>query len=346
MCHPKPSLSITGMIVAIVACNVFAQRNASLPAQVNGQVRYAKGGNPADQVLVRLESFGGGIVTETTTDRTGKFRFSGLIPDQYNVTVRAPGYKEAQQHVDLRTNNTEYVLFQLEPDESPRADVSARAGSKVMSANVPPGAQSEFEKCEAALASGSGNNIGDAIPHCERAASIYPKFLEAQLRLGTAYMDLGQWDKAEAALRRALEIDPKTFIARFALGEIYLRRRKYAEAEKVLQDGLAIENRSAQAHFTLARVYWDRVAGVKEEPKWRPSLEKSYQEVNLALELDPNLAGAHLLKGNLYFKVRRAEDALREFEEYLRLDPNGQYAEQTRALVEKIKKALAEVKKP
>lgn len=75
-------------------------------------------------------------------------------------------------------------------------------------------------------------------------------------------------------------------------------------------------------------------------------MEKSYQEVNQALQFDPNLAAAHLLKGNLLFKVRRAEDALREYDEYLRLDPKGEFADQTRALADKIRKALAETKKP
>jgi tetratricopeptide (TPR) repeat protein len=159
-------------------------------------------------------------------------------------------------------------------------------------------------------------------------------------------MDLRQWENAETALNKTLETDPKAFNALFALGEVYRREKKYSEAEKVLQDGLALESRSAPAHLTLAGVYWDRAVGVKEEAKWRPSLEKSYQEVNQALQLDPNLAEAHLLRGNLYFKVRRAADALPEFEEYLRLDPNGQFAEPTRALAEKIKKALAGVKKP
>ena len=70
------------------------------------------------------------------------------------------------------------------------------------------------------------------------------------------------------------------------------------------------------------------------------------QEVNQALQFDPNLAAAHLLKGNLLFKVRRAEDALREYDEYLRLDPKGEFADQTRALADKIRKALAETKKP
>ena len=338
-------LSIAWIIIIGLACHVFAQRNASLSAQVNGQVRYARGGAPAEQVLVRLESFGGGIVTEVMTDRTGKFRFSGLVPDQYTVTARAPGYREVQEHIDLKTNNTEYVLFQLVQDSSVQKDPTTRAGSKTISASVPPAAQSEFDKAEASLATQDKSKIREGIKHLENALAVYPAFVEAQLKLATVYMDLQEWDKAEQALRKTLEIDPKAANAYFALGEVYRRQKKYAEAEEVLQQGLAIESRSAQAHLTLARVYWEKVAGVKDEAHWRPSLEKSYQEVNQSLELDVHLAAAHLLKGNLYFKVRRAEDALHEYEEYLRLEPNGQFAEPTRAQVDRIKKALAAVKK-
>src|SRR5215831_14347541 len=81
---------------------VLAQRPprvTSLPIQVNGQVRYAQGGRPAETVLVRLESFGGGIVGEVTTDRSGKFQFTGLAPELYIVSVRVAGFKEVQQQV-------------------------------------------------------------------------------------------------------------------------------------------------------------------------------------------------------------------------------------------------------
>lgn len=335
---------VVSLITALATSHAFAQRNASLPAQVNGQVRYSKGGAPADQVLVRLESFGGGVVTEMTTDRTGKFRFSGLSPAQYTVTARAAGYREMQQHIDLKTNNTEYVFFQLVADNNSKAEARPTPAG-VLNANVPPAALAEFEKAEQVLASGKREGIDEAILHLEKALSIYPKYVEAELKLGTAYMDLRQWATAEQALKKTIEIDPKTANAYFALGEVYRRQKKYEQAEKALQDGLVIETRSAQAHLTLARVYWEKVAGVKDEAHWRPSLEKSYQEVNQSLELDGNLAPAHLLKGNLYFKVRRAEDALHEYEEYLRLEPNGQFAEPTRAEVDRIKKALAAAKK-
>jgi regulator of sirC expression with transglutaminase-like and TPR domain len=83
---------------------------------------------------------------------------------------------------------------------------------------------------------------------------------------------------------------------------------------------------------------------LKEEAQWRPILEKAYSHVSQSLKLKPDLAQAHLVKGNLYLKVGRAPDAVIEFEEYLRLDPKGPFAEQTRATTEKIKKALASTK--
>jgi tetratricopeptide (TPR) repeat protein len=153
-------------------------------------------------------------------------------------------------------------------------------------------------------------------------------------------MDLADWDKAEQNLKKTLEIDPKAANAYFALGEVYLRQKKDEEAEKVLLQGLQTEDRSFQGHLALARVYWDMASRIKDEAQARAALEKSYDQVSQALKLNPDLAQAHIVKGNLLLRVRRAADAQHEFEEYLRLDPKGPFAEQARTTVEKIKKAL------
>src|SRR5262249_52340343 len=171
---------------------------------------------------------------------------------------------------------------------------------------------------------------------------IYPKFVEARLKLGTGYMDLEEWDKAEQALLATVEVDPKAFNAFFALSEIYLRENKISDAEKVLIKGLAIQDTSYLGHLNLARVYWEKAREIKDLAQARPALEKSYEEVKRALTFDPNLAGAHLLKGNLLLRVGRAGDAVNEFNEYLRLDPNGPFAGETRTLLDKIKKTTSQ----
>jgi tetratricopeptide (TPR) repeat protein len=201
-----------------------------------------------------------------------------------------------------------------------------------------------LENARAVLASGKRDSIEEGIKILESLVNRYPTFLAAHLMLGTAYMDLRQWEKAEALLKKVIEIDPKMANAYFALGEIYLQQKKYGLAEKTLQDGLVLETRSSGAHLALARVYWGKTSVLIEDATRRASLEHAYLEANQALKLDPDLADAHLLKGNLLFRARRAKDALTEFDDYLRLDPKGQFADQTRVLAERIRKALAQEK--
>jgi tetratricopeptide (TPR) repeat protein len=294
-----------------------------MTVEINGQVRFAEGGAPAENVVVRLESYdSGGSITEAFTDRLGKFRFTALPPAQYSVRVHHSGYRDSQQNVDMTTQSRGLVFLQLVRESAP---ISKIVNGSV-DANVPAEAQKEFDKGISALAAGGKEKTASAARSFEKAIAIY--------------MDLEQWDKAEQALLATLEVDARAFNALFALSEIYLRQNKLADAEKVLVRGLAVQDQSYLGHLNLARVYWEKARTVKDLAQAKPSLEKAYEEVKRALNLNPNVAGAHLLKGNLLLRVARTADALVEFDEYLRLEPNGPLANETRALVEKIRKAI------
>jgi tetratricopeptide (TPR) repeat protein len=325
---------------SLVSTLVALSAGAAAAQQIQGQVRYAESNQTAIGVLVHCDGTGG--ISDQLTDRNGKFYFR-VSPGHYNVTVKAAGFIQETQSRDLLdTQQSEYLFFTLRP--RPRSSAAPRANPPVINANVPAEAAREFERAEAALASDTKDKEEIAIEHLRKALKIYPKFLQAQLRLGTLYLDARQWDEAEQALRRVLEIDPKAANALFALGEVYLRQKRETDAEKVLLQGLQIDNDSFQGHLTLGHTYWEMALKIKESDQANPLLEKSYARVNRALELNPDLADAHLLKGNLLFRAHRAKDALKEYEEYLRLDPKGQFAEQTRPLTEKIRKALNDQK--
>jgi tetratricopeptide (TPR) repeat protein len=333
-------------IIAMSLCQlvILAQVQTSPMAatvEIHGQVRFAEGGTPAQQVLVRLESYdSGGSISEVFTDASGKFRFTGLPPAQYSIRVRQSGYRDAQQNVDMTTTSSGLVMLQLIRD----IPLAGKSVTGTIDANVPAAAQKEFDKGVAALAEGGKDKTTFAVKCFEKAVSIYPKFVEARLKLGTGYMDLGEWDKAEQALLATTEVDPKAFNAFFALSEVYLRENKIPDAEKVLTKGLALQDASYLGHLNLARVYWEKAREMKDLAQAKPLLEKSYDEVKRALVLDPDLAGAHLLKGNLLLRVGRATDAVNEFNEYLRLDPNGPFATETRTLIDKIKKATSQTR--
>ncbi len=321
------------VILFIAVCTLHAQpRPRALPVTVHGQIRFAHGGAPAENALIRLERFGGGVEGEVMTDRTGKYQFSGMAPDMYIISVHLPGFVDQRREVDLQSVASDYVLFQLMPQKPAAADDDSVHGAAVVDANVPLEARREFDRAQLAL---DGKRMEEAARHLERAVTIDSHFLEALLRLGTIYMDLGEWHKAEAQLHRILEIDPKTANVFFLLGELYLQQKYYAEAEKALREGLALENRSWQGHFTLGRLYWQK-----------GEIVRAARQVAIAIQLNPNHAEAHLLAGNIFLRAGKREDALAEFQEYLRLAPRGQYSSQAKEAIEKIKAALNRTMRP
>ena len=135
--------------------------------------------------------------------------------------------------------------------------------------------------------------------------------------------------KADKTLQRAIQINSKRTEAHIALGEVYRQQKKYAEAEKTLRAALDIDDKSWAGHYTLARVYVDANAF----PPAAPEIEKANQ-------IRPDYAEGHLMAANIYIKTRNAEGALKEFEEYLRLDPKGKFAQQAQNAVTKLKEML------
>lgn len=329
--QPRPF----GLVIAILllACPAFAQRDrdnyvSGVSFEVAGEVRLPNGGPPAPNITVQLERFSGGIVDQMPIDARGKFRFSSLQRGYYTLYVTAPGYKEVRQQADLQVVTRTYLVFELSPTD---AKVGSGSSTPVIDARVPLSAQEEFAKGRTAL---TDKKVKEALIHLKKAVELYPSFFEAHMLLGTVFMDESHFEDSESSLRRALEIKPESAAVLVSLGEVYRRQKRYADAEKLLEDGLKLEENSWQGHFTLAHVYWDTNEILKAAP-----------HVGRTLQLKPDYPDAHLLAGNIFVRLNLLDRAVIEYDEYLRLAPKGEAAEQTRQLTLKIKKTLSEKKK-
>lgn len=326
MLHRISQVSIL-IFFALTPIVAYSQIRPRQPKEIHGQLRFAEGGAPAADVVVRLDQLSGGFVNETRTDRLGKFRLSQLLPVQYHVIIRHPGYKEIQREVNLVMQSSEYLQLQLVVESSP-APVTKMVSARVLDVTIPPEARKEFEQGESLINSGDKKKMSEGLRHFQRAINIHPGFLEAKLKLGTTHMDLKEWSEAEQVLTAASKAHPQNPHVLFALGELFLQQKKNDEAERVLRQGLQVEPRSWQGHFTLGRLYW--TGG---------DIVKAAKQVALTLQLNPNFAEAHLLAGNIFLRARKNAEAQFEFEEYLRLAPTGQFANQTKEILEKLKKA-------
>lgn len=70
------------------------------------------------------------------------------------------------------------------------------------------------------------------------------------------------------------------------------------------------------------------------------NLAKAAPQVGTALQLDPKLARGYLLAGNILLRAHQTQNAIVEFEEYLRLEPKGEFSERAKETVRKLKRAL------
>ena len=141
----RTAFSLLPLGLALCLVPARAQfRSSTEPAEIRGQVRYARGNAPAANVLVRLEALSGGYVGEERTDNLGKFRFSNLNPIQYFVYIRHPGFKDIQHEVNLVMTASEYVQLQLVPEDSEAGAAPGYAPTKLLDANVPAEARKEF----------------------------------------------------------------------------------------------------------------------------------------------------------------------------------------------------------
>jgi tetratricopeptide (TPR) repeat protein len=322
------------IVIGFALCGpVMAQRErdtytATSPSafEVTGQVRLAETGLPAAKVLVRLELFGGGTIDSSETDSRGRFRFPNLQRGYYRIIVKAPGYRTMQQDADLQVVFRSFMIFDLVPENQ-----NALAFVDVVDARAPAGAREELSRARLALAN---KNNQEAIEHLRKAITLYPAFYQAHLLLGNTLMNGRQWQAAEDFFRRALEIKRDSSAATLALGEVLWRQKRYEEAERTLLEGLKLDEKSWHGHFTLSRLYWD----LGQVGKAAPAIGRT-------LQLRPDFAEAHLLAGNVLLKVNQPQRALTEYQEYLRLEPKGEFATATRELIDKLSRTIVENKK-
>ena len=168
-----------------------------------------------------------------------------------------------------------------------------------------------------------------SIEEFKRAIKLDPFYSQGYLLLGLAQMQLGQWTDAQWAFEEAAKVDPENAKAWLGAGSALNEQKNFADAQKALEHSLELRADSAEAHYELARSLWGL-------DKW----QAAEPHVRRAIELNKDYAGPHALLGNIYIQRQDPQAALHEFQEYLRLDPEGSLAPAVRQIVTQLKKAL------
>jgi Tfp pilus assembly protein PilF len=299
---------------------------------IDVQVRYADGRPGPRGIHVRLESAEGGAEADLDTIDGGKCQFRQRTSGVFIVRISEGTYKEVSARVELIANPMAYVTLDLIPlKKEPAPDVSVPPADPTDSVSVkdlaiPEPARQEFTKGEEAL---RAKNADESVKHFQKAVKIYDAYPQAYRLLGDAFVEKQQWPEAETALKKSIELQPDLAPAYFDLGALRNQTKNYPGAEEALKKGLQLTPDATVGKYELAKTYW--AIG-----RWQDAAPLAGDTVQAL----PDLAAAHVLLANIRLKQRDAPGALHEYQEYLRIEPQGTMAPQVRDMVDKLQKAL------
>ena len=321
------SLAICAFVLglAMIALPGYAQTG-----QVKGKVVDA-GGKPVEGAVVTIEATdSGGRKFTVKSNRNGEYVQIGLQPGQYKITATKD---KLSQSFDRKIGlDMAEVNFELKPG-SEGGNVSEEDRKKAAAQNA--AVKTAFS--EGVTLSNSGKH-DEAIAKFNEVAALVPKCPECYLNIGANYTQKKDWAQAEAAYKKAIEIDPNSGDAYNGLANVYNAQKKFDQAAEASAQAMkltsaagaaggAVPGGNASALFNQGVILWN--AGKIAEAK---------AQFGEAVKIDPKLADAHYWLGMANLNEGKMPDAATHFEEYLKLAPTGQYAEQAKGILTQIKK--------
>jgi len=123
--------------------------------------------------------------------------------------------------------------------------------------------------------------------------------------------------------------DPKNVDAWIQIGNILMDTSRFPEAIDAYQKALELNDKNVDVRVDMATCY--RRIG---------NPDKAAEQYRKAIAIEPKHLNAHRNLGVvLAFDLNKKSEAIKEFEEYLKLAPNAPDAQNVRQLVEKLKQS-------
>ncbi len=164
----------------------------------------------------------------------------------------------------------------------------------------------------------------EAVNELGRALEESPREFSARLFLGLSYLDLGEYDHAQRALREAAQIKDMDPLLFWALGSLAMIHGDANTAVAFLERSVALDPNNVQAVWLLGQAY-ARLAYRQNEQK--PLVPADYaglveQAMRWLEQRSPDSALLHVFKGDVLSARMLTSEALAEYQQALRRDPN------------------------
>jgi tetratricopeptide (TPR) repeat protein len=155
------------------------------------------------------------------------------------------------------------------------------------------------------------NNLPEAIDWYERCVREREDYLDTGYRLGMAYSQLGQKDKARLSLKRESELHPASTEVYLALADLLSEMGEPDDAMASLDKGLERDPRNSRLLLSAA-----------QHALRRRDVSAAEQYLDAVLPDDPNRSHATRVRADVYYEQGRYSEAKNLYEECLRERPD------------------------
>lgn len=262
-------------------------------------------------------------VRRGTTDAGGKLIIKTAPAGIRKLRVRAEGFKEAAQTLTAAQKGEVKVALVKTTDEAELA----------------------FQQAEAAAASDREKSV----ELYRKAIKLRPKYAEAQLGLARVLLDNSENEDSMKAIREARKIKLIYPEASAVEGRIYRSEGDDEKAivafRRAIREGKGFQ---PEAHAGLALLYKERAEGFgasSDVEQEKANYDLAAAEFKLAIQ---QLSGApdaeviYQMLGVSYEKQRKYAEAIKVYEEFLRVFPDSTEASAVRSFIVQAQKQMKE----
>ncbi len=157
--------------------------------------------------------------------------------------------------------------------------------------------------------------LEEAAAASERALSLMPGSGPMYYNLGVTYKELGQLDKAEAALRESVRLAPTLFHHQAGLAEVLFAKGQWEEAEIHARKAAEIDPKEPKIFLLLRDIH-----------QRQGDLDKVIEDVRHAVQANPNSAALRGQLAEFLLACKRYREAVKACKQWVAADPKSAQA--------------------
>jgi tetratricopeptide (TPR) repeat protein len=308
-------LLVPALLLTFVSAAIAQHRQNESLCDLSVHVHSMQEANFDIPLLVELLSPQGTPIMAVHTNGSSTADFRVLPGNTFKVRISGQGiettttpninlYPSEQMHVETVNVNTVETREQKKP-------VAGSSTVSIAEMNAPPKARDELQKGTDAFVKG---DLKKAQERYEKAAAIYPQYARAYTDLGVIAIKEGDRAKAREMFSKSISVDEGFLPGYVNLARIEFQDRNYQESENLLVKVMSVDPSMLDALALLASAEFMN----KEYDKALADAQRIH-----TLPHHEQFADIHLVAGQVFEMKNRQQDALLEYQLFLKESPNS-----------------------